>query len=290
MADMLKFENKPSGSAGSEPKKKKAASPRKKSQRRYSSDEVADIIRIGLQNEAGKPDNTIDHDELISIGKEVGVSDEQIDIAVQLLEEEQQTKDKERLLWLRFKTHTAVFFGVNLLCIAINLATGTEVFWAGYVLLGMGLFLLGHYAGLRYAPELVQIAMDRTRLIATRKYRGMIEDDVNVSFTVADPSGLMQSEGLLFIEEDRLVIEHQTVDAVLGIFKTGIKKTEIQLGDIASVKLQPNFWSSELVLQGRSLRTFRNLPGSTSGVLCLKINRQSSTAAMNLVDEISRKK
>ena len=154
----------------------------------------------------------------------------------------------------------------------------------------MGLFLLGHYAGLRYAPELVQMALDRTRSMAFGRYRGVVEDDVNVSFTVAHSSGLMQSEGLLFIEEDRLVIEHQTVDAVLGIFKTGIKKTEIHFNEITNVRLEPKFWSSELVLQGRSLRTFRNLPGSSSGILYLKINRQSNTAAINLVDEIARQK
>jgi len=40
------------------------------------------------------------------------------------------------------------------------------------------------------------------------------------------------------------------------------------------------------VLQGRSLKTFRNLPGSTGGILRLKIKKQSNTAALNLVDEI----
>lgn len=294
MADVVKIDNKTSDSAKSESKKtktkQKAASAKDKSQRRYSSDEVADIIRIGLQHEAGSTANTVDHDELISIGKEVGVSDEQIEIAVHLLEQEQQAKDKEGLLWLRFKSHAVVFVGVNLLCITINLLTGTDTFWSGYVLLGMGLFLLGHYAGLRYAPELVEMAMDHTRRLAIGSHRNAVEDDVNVSFKVSHSSGLIESEGLLFIEEDRLVIEHQTVDAVFGVFKTGIKKTEIPFNDITNVRLEPKFWKSELVFHGRSLRTFRALPGSSSGILCLKINRQSNAAAMNLVEEISRQK
>ena len=288
MAARPQAEDKASDPIESKPKKKKAAASKIKSQRRYSSDEVADIIRIGLQNEAGNADNTIDHDELISIGKEVGVSDEQIDIAVRLLEQEQQSNDKDRLLWLKFKTHTVVFVGVNLLCITINLLTGSDVFWSGYVLITMAIFLLGHYAGLRYAPEVLQMAVDHTKRIA--KYKEIIEDDINVSFTVADSSGLMQSEGLIFIEDDRIIIEHQTMDSVLGIFKSSIKRTEIQMDDIAKVKLQPNFWSSELVIQGRSLRTFRNLPGSSGGSLYLKINRQSNTAALNLADQIANLK
>ena len=44
--------------------------------RRYSSDEVADIIRLSLQDENRNSENSIDHKELISIGKEVGVSQE----------------------------------------------------------------------------------------------------------------------------------------------------------------------------------------------------------------------
>ena len=290
MAARPQSEDKASDPIESKPKKKKAAASKIKSQRRYSSDEVADIIRIGLQNEAGNADNTIDHDELISIGKEVGVSDEQIDIAVRLLEQEQQANDKDRLLWLKFKTHTVVFVGVNLLCITINLLTGSDVFWSGYVLITMAIFLLGHYAGLRYAPEVLQMAVDHTKRIAKYKYKEIIEDDINVSFTVADSSGLMQSEGLIFIEDDRIIIEHQTMDSVLGIFKSSIKRTEIRMDDIAKVKLQPNFWSSELVIQGRSLRTFRNLPGSSGGSLYLKINRQSNTAALNLADQIANLK
>ena len=290
MAARPQSEDKASDPIESKPKKKKAAASKIKSQRRYSSDEVADIIRIGLQNEAGNADNTIDHDELISVGKEVGVSDEQIDIAVRLLEQEQQSNDKDRLLWLKFKTHTVVFVGVNLLCITINLLTGSDVFWSGYVLITMAIFLLAHYAGLRYAPEVLQMAVDHTKRIAKYKYKEIIEDDINVSFTVADSSGLMQSEGLIFIEDDRIIIEHQTMDSVLGIFKSSIKRTEIQMDDIAKVKLQPNFWSSELVIQGRSLRTFRNLPGSSGGSLYLKINRQSNTAALNLADQIANLK
>jgi len=134
------------------------------------------------------------------------------------------------------------------------------------------------------------MAVDHTKRIAKYKYKEIIEDDINVSFTVADSSGLMQSEGLIFIEDDRIIIEHQTMDSVLGIFKSSIKRTEIQMDDIAKVKLQPNFWSSELVIQGRSLRTFRNLPGSSGGSLYLKINRQSNTAALNLADQIANLK
>ncbi len=294
MADTYKFESNSSGST-EETKETSAetegsATTDTSRLRRYSSEEVTDIIRISLQNESGNMANTIDHDELIAIGKEVGVSGEQIDRAVHLFEGEQKAKDKENELWLKFKAHVAVFVGVNLLCIIINLLTGIEYFWAAYVLLGMGLFLLGHYAGLRYAPEFVQMAMDRTKDYAHSRYQATSEEEANVAFTVADASGLMATQGLLFIDDDSLVIEHQTIDGVLGMLKTSIKETKIPLREITLAKLEQNLWSSEFVLQTRSPRTLRNIPGRFSGILRLKINRQSNNAASFLLKEINSKK
>ncbi len=296
MANRDKFESSSSGSTeeaketGTETEALASPSTDTKRLRHYSSEEVADIIRISLRNESENMANTIDHDELIAIGKEVGVSDEQIDRAVHLFEGEQKAKDKENELWLKFKAHVALFVGVNFLCILINLLTGIEYFWAAYVLLGMGLFLLGHYAGLRYAPEFVQMAMDRTKDYAHGRYQATSEEEANVGFTVADASGLMATEGLLFVEDDTLVIEHQTMDSVLGMLKTSIKETKIPLGDITVARLEQKFWSAEFVLKTSSLRTLRNIPGRSSGVARLTINRQSNSAASLLVSEINSKK
>ena len=49
-------------------------------------------------------------------------------------------------------------------------------------------------------------------------------------------------------------------------------------------------FGSELVLQGSSLRIFRNMPGSTGGDLRIKINRQSQLAAQNLIEGITAAK
>ncbi len=289
MADIHQFNKSASDTDGNDSEKKTSTSTRT-TRRRYTSDEVADIIRISLQTESGNTSNTIDYEELLSIGKEMGVEEGQIGHAVHLLEEEQRTKDKERSLWVRFKAHCIIFAVVNVLCIGLNLISGDEVFWAGYMFFGWGLFLLGHYAGLRYAPEFVQMAMERTKLLANNKYQNFVEDDVNVSFTISDSSGLMESQGLAFVKEERLVIEYQNVDSILGLLKTGIKEVEIKFDDIALVKVEPKLWGSELVVKGRSLKALRNLPGCTAGVMRLKIARQSNTAALNLVDEILKKK
>jgi hypothetical protein len=260
--------------------------PESDNSRRYSSDEVADIIRLSLQDENRNSENSIDHKELISIGKEVGVSQEQIIRAVGLLEDEHQTKDKERLLWLRFKGHCFTFVFVNLVCVSINVLTGTESFWAGYVLFGTGLFLLGHYAGLRYAPDFVEMAIERTRTHAFGHPQMSVAADANVNFTVSDPSGLMESTGLVYIKDGQLHLEYQTSDSILGLLRTGIKSVEVNFADISQSCLEHKFWSSELVLRGNSMRVFGSALGSSSGTLRLKISKEYHSAALNLLSQL----
>lgn len=254
--------------------------------RRYSSDEVADIIRLSLQDESGNLENSIDYQELLTIGKEMGVSQDQIDRASSLLEDEHQTKEKEKLLWLKFRGHCISFVFINLLCLSINIFTGTGEFWAGYVLFGTGLFLLGHYAGLRYAPEFVEMATERTRVHAFGYTPSVPTEESTVSFTVSDPSGLMESEGLVYVKDEKLIVEYQTSDSVLGLLKTGVKSIEVNLDDITQSSLEHKFWSSELVIQGKSMKIFGGAPGSSSGKLKLKVDKEFHQEALNLLAKL----
>lgn len=289
MADMLQFESK-----NEDPQQQDADHADKQRQsaaaRRYSSDEVADIIRFSLLDESGKSEEAVDHDELLSIGKEFGVDDAQIDRAIRSLEEERRTKDKEQHLWQKFKAHCMASVAGMVLCVIINIFTGMAVFWSGYVVLGLGLFLLGHYAGVRYAPEFVEMALERSRGLARNYYEDQYVDDKNVAFNVWDSSGLMESDGLLSFADGTLKIEHQTTDSVLGLFKTSVKEVEVGVAEIRQARIERKMFGSELVLQGSSLRTFRNLPGCTGGNLHIKISRQSQLAAQNLVDAITAAK
>lgn len=257
------------------------------SDRRYSSDEVADIIRLSLQDEnRQRSDDFVDYDELLAIAKDVGVDSSQIDRAVQLLEEEQQARDKEQFLWLRFKTHTLLFAVTNLLLITVNLISGSDSFWAMYVVFGWGLFLLGHYAGIRYAPQFVEIAMQRTREMANNKYQNLFDSEDQVLISTSDAMGMTETSGMISLEEDQLMLEYQTIDAMLGVIKTGVKTVSIPLSGLSSARVEQKLWSAELVLQGKTMRLFGNAPGTKARQLRVKINRQSLAAANALVEEI----
>lgn len=263
--------------------------PRAEQSRRYSSEEVADIIRISLRDEARRADDTVDYKELLAIGAEMGVDGDQIARAVHLLEEEQLTHDKETELWLRFKTHGFLFIAVNLLCVTINVLGNFSTFWSMYVLFGWGLFLLGHYAGLRYAPQFVEMAMDRTRQLANSHYQAMFEDDANIGFTTTDSTGMTETQGLISIEDKKLVLEYQTMDAFLGILKSSIKLVEIPVQDLNNIRLEQRLWNADLVLQGKNMRVFKNTPGSSAGKLRLRVNRPSVRAAARLVQTVREK-
>ena len=257
--------------------------------RRYSSEEVADIIRISLRDEARRADDTVDYEELLAIAAEMGVHKDQITRAVHLLEEEQLAHDKESELWVRFKTHGFLFIAVNLLCVTINVLGNSSTFWSMYVLFGWGLFLLGHYAGLRYAPQFVEMAMDRTRQLANNHYQAMFEDDANIGFTSSDSTGMSETQGLISLEGDKLILEYQTMDAFLGLLKSSIKVVEIPIHDLSNIRLEQRLWNAELVLQGKNMRVFKNALGSSAGKLRLRINRPSARAAAGLVQTAREK-
>ena len=257
--------------------------------RRYSSEEVADIIRISLRDEARRADDTVDYEELLAIAAEMGVDKDQINRAVHLLEEEQLAHDKESELYVRFKTHGVLFIAVNLLCVSINVLGNSSTFWSMYVLFGWGLFLLGHYAGLRYAPQFVEIAMDRTRQLANNHYQAMFEDDANIGFTSSDSTGMSETQGLISLEGNKLILEYQTMDAFLGLLKSSIKVVEIPIHDLSNIRLEQRLWNAELVLQGKNMRVFKNAPGSSAGKLRLRINRPSARAAAGLVQTAREK-
>lgn len=257
--------------------------------RRYSSDEVAEIIRLSLQDESRRSsDNSVDYAELLAIAKDVGVDSDRIDHAVHLLEEELQTRDKERALWARFKGHAQLFAAINLLLITVNLLSGSTSFWAMNVTFGWGLFLLGHYAGLRYAPQFVEMAMQRTRNLMDYKQQAMPDSEDRVLISTSDSMGMTETSGMLSLEEGKLLLEYQTIDAILGVLKSGIKVVEISLSELSSANVEQKLWSAELVLQGKNMRVFSNVPGARQGQLRAKLNRQSITAAKQLIEQINK--
>ena len=83
---------------------------------------------------------------------------------------------KEQNLWKKFKVQCATSVAVMILRFIINIFTGMAVFWSGYVAFALGLFLLAHYASVRFTPEFVEMAQERSRRLARNYYEDLHMD------------------------------------------------------------------------------------------------------------------
>ena len=264
-------------------------SKKKPSERRYSSEEVADIIRLSMQSDNPDRVNSVDYEELVSIARDVGVDTDQIDRAVHRLEEEQLTKEKEQDLWRRFNAHAIAFGAVNVFLFLLNLLTNPSYFWFLYVVFGWGLFLLGHYLGLRYAPKYVELAMQHTRSLSNNTYQSLLDSEDQVLFSDSDANGLTDTQGMISLDDEHLVIEYQTADSMLGLLKTSVKVLEIPYKEIAGARLEQKLWKTEFILQGKSMRSLGKYSGAKRGSIRVKIARGSTNAANELIEQLNEK-
>lgn len=96
-------------------------------------------------------------------------------------------------------------------------------------------------------------------------------------------------EGLLHLDGDRLRIEYQLVDGVMGVVKSDVKEVSIALADLASVQLVPGwFGGSKIVLQAKSMEAVKAAPGMSRGRVELGISREDREAAQRLVGGLSK--
>jgi hypothetical protein len=123
--------------------------------RSYSRDEVQAILANAVERQHGQGDR-LTHDELVAIGKELGVSREAIDLAAagvgDDLEVQRQVRARVQGLRRGFLYHFVPFILVNLFLGAINLLTTPEFPWFLFPLLGWAIGL-GSHAIVALAPN-----------------------------------------------------------------------------------------------------------------------------------------
>ena len=95
--------------------------------RRYTSDEVSDIVRSALDSRGGSSD-TIGHEELLEIAQQSGVSRDEIEEALDKKESSAKF-DKYKLRWFKkqkkeFHDHLKFFFIVNAIILFFDIRNG----------------------------------------------------------------------------------------------------------------------------------------------------------------------
>ena len=99
--------------------------------------------------------------------------------------------------------------------------------------------------------------------------------------------GMTKTSGMLSLEEGKLLLEYQTNDAILGVLKSGIEVVEISLSALSSASVGQRLWSAKLVLQGKNMRVFSNVPSAKQGQWRAKLYRRSITTAKQLIEQIN---
>ncbi len=101
--------------------------------------------------------------------------------------------------------------------------------------------------------------------------------------------GLAETRGLISNEADRLRLQFQIQDSLVGVIKSDVGQIDIPLADVASVELENSWFGlvTELVIQVTRIDLVKSLPGMTQGRLVLKVARKDRRAAANFARELA---
>lgn len=103
-------------------------------------------------------------------------------------------------------------------------------------------------------------------------------------FHEEDSAFFSESDGMIRVEDDNLVIEHQTKDAFVGVFKSDVRVTIVPLSAIAWVKFKRGIFGAQLSIQARAMKAVEGIPTSKQGRLRLKFPRDLRNEAARLAE------
>lgn len=105
-----------------------------------------------------------------------------------------------------------------------------------------------------------------------------------VPFIIPDIShGFQQAEGLLKLGRQQLELEFEVKDAILGLIKSGVEEVVIPFSDLNAMNFKKGWFSAKIILEGTSMKVFRDLPGTEVATCTLKVKRKHRDEAENLM-------
>jgi hypothetical protein len=93
---------------------------------------------------------------------------------------------------------------------------------------------------------------------------------------------LTEAEGMVRIEDGRLVLEFETKDAFIGAYRSGVQELEIFPDDVADVNYKQNMFRAELTIRARTMKHVDLVPGSKHGEVRLRFKRRHRADARQL--------
>ncbi|MFQ5629406.1 MAG: hypothetical protein ACE5I1_11645 [bacterium] len=104
----------------------------------------------------------------------------------------------------------------------------------------------------------------------------------SVPFKVDEFEGFLETEGMLRIEEDALVMEFRKKEGIFGVPVSGLKEIRIPISELNAVTFKKKMVGSKLIVKGHKMSTFADLPGSQHAEVVLSIARKDRETAEDL--------
>lgn len=95
--------------------------------------------------------------------------------------------------------------------------------------------------------------------------------------------GLKKGEGLIKLWNQGLELEFEVEDAILGMYKSGVKTIRLSYGDLESIQIENGWFGAKIILKANSMKVFDEIPGTEAGTCTLKIERKNRGDAKDLV-------
>lgn len=109
-------------------------------------------------------------------------------------------------------------------------------------------------------------------------------NQISVPFKNTDNgTGLMEHIGQITCHRDRLVIEFEKKDAILGLYQTAIETVEVPLELVLSLELKRGWFFTKLTLAARKIKAIEELPGRDGRDWTVTIRKKDRQAAADLV-------
>lgn len=101
--------------------------------------------------------------------------------------------------------------------------------------------------------------------------------------------GFMKVEGILRVEGEQLVFEYQKKDAVVEAYQSELRTEKIPLSELDMLEFKKGWFSTKLILHGKTAASFGDLPGEELTERVLKVKRKHRNVAANISSNLNLK-
>lgn len=116
----------------------------------------------------------------------------------------------------------------------------------------------------------------------------LFENDIILQFKIPEVyGGLAEARGILRFDETDLIIELETIDLAIGLFKSDVKVFRIELTSIHKVEYHKGYFSKKIEILPISMKQLEKFPGRKGNSIKLNINRKNGGLANEFVTRLN---